>query len=392
QRLRRPAVGGGDRERGRRHLQSARVRTAHQHQLAGGQQRDPLRDQHHQRQHRRPSLRLQQRQSLVGLGVAGLRRARGRLHRRHPRLSRHRLGRRRGHRHARRRLRHQEQRPRQHQRLFDRLRQHRQLLRGRREPDLPLQRRRRHLDEQHERPRLDAVVGDVRLAERRALRHRDRHGLEIRRSRCDLVAGGAGAADAADRATPTTLYASTTPNNGVLKYTTASNMWTASNSGLPGTSVSVIASAPGGKLWAGVDYNGLYSSTDSAGTWSKAFSFPNTVSFDALATDFSSGAYLYVGDSGGVHVTVDGGTSWSNPLKGATAAAIAVDPSLATTVYVVASNGVYQSTDGAANFHPVFLGFNALYGTSFGVLATNANTLLAGSQISGIARSTTQGQ
>ena len=41
---------------------------------------------------------------------------------------------------------------------------------------------------------------------------------------------------------------------------------------------------------------------------------------------------------------------------------------------------MYQTANGGSTWHPVFIGFNALYGTSVGLQATNDNNVIVGYQ------------
>jgi photosystem II stability/assembly factor-like uncharacterized protein len=127
-----------------------------------------------------------------------------------------------------------------------------------------------------------------------------------------------------------------------------------------------------------------------------------------VAADPSHPATLYAGTALGVFKSVDGGANWAASGAGMPAArvqTIVIDPSATNTLYAgtltpsgVPSLGIFKSTDGAANWTSINNGLiDPIYGFSpvdVAALAfdpSNSQTLLAGTRLSEIFKSTDGG-
>lgn len=233
--------------------------------------------------------------------------------------------------------------------------------------------------------------------------------------------------------TPSIIYAATM-GSGVKKSTDGGITWISSNTGLTGLNINTLVMDPSspGTLYAGTDSRGIFKTIDSGTTWvatvpnainARAFTIaidpraPNTLyagvvnlsgmtgvikSTDAgatwVATDLvsKSGVYLgfvnsltidsvsskvYAGIFGkGVHVTSNGGASWTAlnaGLGNLYVNSIALDPATSDpkTMYVGTSGGIYKSVTSGSSWSLVRSGWtNTLLMNS-----TTAGTIYAGS-------------
>ncbi len=177
-----------------------------------------------------------------------------------------------------------------------------------------------------------------------------------------------------DRKTPATLYA--VNFNGVFKSTNSGGSWTSKNTGLISTNVRVLVLDPtdSNKLYAGTA-GGVFKSTNGGDSWSAINSGLTGSDIKSLAIDLGVPATLYAGlGFGGLFKSINGGASWTaingstgnflpntNAASGRSTANIQVISLIpaamantpAQTIYVGLSGGVYKSADGGANWTPV---------------------------------------
>jgi photosystem II stability/assembly factor-like uncharacterized protein len=205
---------------------------------------------------------------------------------------------------------------------------------------------------------------------------------------------------AIDPGNPSTLYAGT--DLGVFQSTNSGNSWSAVDTGLSDTALSVTAlvidpAAPG-TLYAGTD-GGVFRSTNSGGSWSAVNTGLSSTapSVTALAIDPTTLGTLYAGTHGGVFQSINSGGSWSAVNTGLSGtalsvAALAIDPTPPGTLYAGTAGGVFQSTDSGGSWTAVNTGLSgtALSVTALAIDPTMPGTLYAGTH-GGVFESTNSG-
>jgi len=128
--------------------------------------------------------------------------------------------------------------------------------------------------------------------------------------------------------------------------------WVASNQGLGNLSVNCLAVHPDDPdiIFAGT-FDGIYRSTDKAGTWTRVDSGWTQREVTAVAFDPLAGGVVYAGTrGGGVYKSTDGGDHWERRNTGLTDLIVwglAVDPSHPDTVFVGLDGGICRTYDGA---------------------------------------------
>ena len=151
------------------------------------------------------------------------------------------------------------------------------------------------------------------------------------RSSTGLPAATTVRALALDPAKTGTIYSGT--GTGVYKSSDMGATWSPASAGMPAGSISALVLDPANSqtLYA-LNNSSLYKSVDGAGLWT-----PAGVSGGALAVGNGGAAALYLGTTGGVQKSSDGGLTWSTltggDLAGIYPGCLAVDPVNSQTVY-----------------------------------------------------------
>lgn len=180
---------------------------------------------------------------------------------------------------------------------------------------------------------------------------------------------------------------------GVFRRAATATTWTASSTGITGSQVNALAVAPTDDaiLYAGLEGQGAFRSTDNGASWTYAGLTGQNV--NSLAVSPTSASTIWAATSRGVQRSDNGGVTWVAQLTfyNDTPTAVAVAPSSASTVYVTTDqSGVYRSTDGGSTWHQLTLPADV---NAFSVLIdpTHPSTLWVGTRFAGIARSTDAG-
>jgi len=166
-----------------------------------------------------------------------------------------------------------------------------------------------------------------------------------------------------DPAASTHLLAVST-DGGLYQSTDSGGHWTANTSFPPGTYVYTLAfSADGGTLYAGVDFDEIYSSVDGGTTWTYVSSLPfNPSAFCTslnISVDPTDATTLYVG-GGSIYYgftcavkSTDGGAEWtvlSGPMVSVVVRGFAINPQSPNTLYAAGNTGLFKSTDGGGTW------------------------------------------
>jgi hypothetical protein len=128
--------------------------------------------------------------------------------------------------------------------------------------------------------------------------------------------------------------------------------WTASNEGLGNLNVNCLAVHPDDAdiVFAGT-FDGLYRSTDRAGSWTRVDSGWTYREVTAIAFDPLAGDVVYAGTRGdGVYKSTDGGDHWESRNTGLTDLIVwglATDPGHPDTVFAGMDGGIFRTYDGA---------------------------------------------
>jgi photosystem II stability/assembly factor-like uncharacterized protein len=181
----------------------------------------------------------------------------------------------------------------------------------------------------------------------------------------------------------TNLYAGTA-NSGVYRSTDDGIHWTTINSGLTNHNILCLA-AGGTNLFAGAYDGGMFRSTDNGDTWSAADSGLSSPWIYAIAANATN---VFVSSSGSVYRSIDSGASWSvtnnPPLTGAGVLILS-----GSNLYS-GSLGISVSTDYGSSWTDISP--RNLVSSSVFSLAVSGDTLYAGTNGSGVFRSTDNGQ
>jgi photosystem II stability/assembly factor-like uncharacterized protein len=169
--------------------------------------------------------------------------------------------------------------------------------------------------------------------------------------------------------------------------------WTASSTGITGSLVNALAFAPSASkiLYAGLQGQGVFRSTDNGASWSYAGLRGRNIY--SLAVSPARAATVWAATSRGVWRTRDGGRTWVRQLAvpNDAATAVAVARSSLSTLYVTTfQSGVYRSTDGGRTWHRRSLPAWVL-ALSVAIDPGNASHLWVGTRYAGIVRSSDGG-
>ena len=216
---------------------------------------------------------------------------------------------------------------------------------------------------------------------------------------------------AIDPSNPATLYAGIDPD-GVYKSTNGGTSWTAAKSGLTNATVPALAIDPSNPatLYAGT-YGGVFKSPNGGSSWTDVNSgLTSTVGVLevvlALVLDPSNPATLYAGTYDFVYKSTNRGSSWTAENSGLTTTlansvyAMAIDPSNPSTIYAGTGGGgpppgVFKSTNGGTSWTAVYSApTSSTSYTTFYALAIDPSTpatLYAGTYGGGVFKSTDEG-
>jgi photosystem II stability/assembly factor-like uncharacterized protein len=180
---------------------------------------------------------------------------------------------------------------------------------------------------------------------------------------------------------------------GVFRRAQTASSWTPSSSGITGSEVNSLAYAPGNSavLYAGLQGQGLFRSTDSGKSWSYAGLRGQNV--NSVAVSPTRASTIWAATLTSVRRSRDGGTTWVKQFAVPDDAptAVAVARSSPSTLYVTTyQSGVYHSGDGGSTWHRLTLPGDVV---AFCILIdpANASRIWVGTRFDGIVRSTDGG-
>ena len=169
--------------------------------------------------------------------------------------------------------------------------------------------------------------------------------------------------------------------------------WTASSAGITGSQVNALTFAPSDSkvLYAGLQGQGVFRSTDNGASWRDAGLRGRNVY--SVAVSPTRAAIVWAATPGGVWRTRDGGKTWVKQLSlyNDSATAVAVARSSPSTLYVTTfQSGVYRSADGGQTWHRRSL---PAWVVAFSVAIDprSASHLWVGTRYAGIVRSSDGG-
>jgi uncharacterized protein (TIGR03437 family) len=173
---------------------------------------------------------------------------------------------------------------------------------------------------------------------------------------------------------------------GVYRSSDGGSNWNPSNTGLPPSADVRSFTRHNNSLFAGLNGEGVFVSTDEGGSWAARSNGLGNQQVNALASD---GVRLLAGTEGGVYRSVDNGQNWSLANTGITRQKILSLLATPSGLYAGTDLGLFRSTNGGDSWTPVNTGLTDLYILSLGV-APNGTTVFAGTT-SGVYRSTNSG-
>lgn len=218
-------------------------------------------------------------------------------------------------------------------------------------------------------------------------------------------AGNAGVpfyALAIDPTAPATLYAGDATGSGIWKSTDSGSHWATANVSLPGstgsrpfvTALAVDPSHPA-TVYAATYGNGVFVSTNAAGSWSAASSGIRDSRVASLTFAPGQSSTLYAGTyGGGVYQSADGAQSWTATNAGLQASlvgAVVLDPATAGKVFAATSDGVVVSSDFGATWRDSSQGLPTIPVTALARLSGTFAKLLAGTSGGGLFQSSDGG-
>jgi len=207
---------------------------------------------------------------------------------------------------------------------------------------------------------------------------------------------------AIDPTAPATLYAGDATGSGIWKSTDSGSHWATANVALPGSSgsrpfVTALAVDPShpATVYAATYGNGVFVSTNAAGSWSAASSGIRDSRVASLTFAPGQSSTLYAGTyGGGVYLSADGAQTWTAANAGLQASlvgAVVPDPSAAGRVFAATSDGVAVSSDFGATWGNSSQGLPTIPVTAFARLSGTSGKLLAGTSGGGLFQSSDGG-
>ena len=140
--------------------------------------------------------------------------------------------------------------------------------------------------------------------------------------------------------------------DGIYRFGTTADLWTASNDGLP--PVATVLEIVGGssaqsEMYAAIAGDGVFSSSDGGATWSALNQGLSSREVAALAVGNGASETVFAGTQVGVFALDAGSTTWrtTGVLPGSTdVLALAIDPSNQDRIYAGTLDGLAVSADG----------------------------------------------
>jgi photosystem II stability/assembly factor-like uncharacterized protein len=168
-----------------------------------------------------------------------------------------------------------------------------------------------------------------------------------------LPAGAVGYSISIDPENTNNMYAAMAGGTGVYKTNNSALNWFRRSEGLGSTDVRIVRVAPSAPrtVYAGTFGHGVFRTTNAADSWQAAGALPEGAARAvwAIAIDPASADRVWIGTSGGVFASQDGGATWTPMSAGLPAGrpvwSLAFDPSGPRLhAAVVGGNGVYTHT------------------------------------------------
>lgn len=191
-----------------------------------------------------------------------------------------------------------------------------------------------------------------------------------------------------------TVYVGTWHGGGVYKTTDDGSTWSQMSTGLNGTKIFAMILDPASPqtLYAATYLAGVYKTTNGGSNWSSAGLDPDFVY--RIAKHPSLNAPLIAGTAGdGLYLSTDSAGSWNRSdtgLKASSVTAWLVDPVSPSTVYAsVYGGGVFKSTNNGENWVEANTGLEDRHVHTLAMISSSV--LLAGTDRSGVYKSTDGG-
>ena len=158
------------------------------------------------------------------------------------------------------------------------------------------------------------------------------------------------------------------------------------------------------RVWYAGTTGGVYKSIDGLASWKKVNTglIPEQVleasmalGVNILAVDPQSPETVYAGTTNGLFKTANGAESWTRigeTLPDQFVSWIAIDPSVTETLYVVGREGIAKSRDGGISWTRMNSGLTTLNMRTITISPHDSQTLYAGTNGSGLYRSTNGGE
>lgn len=194
-----------------------------------------------------------------------------------------------------------------------------------------------------------------------------------------------------DPATASTIYVGSFNGGGLNVSRDGGATWTPRPVGSPDSYIwSTAVDRASGAIYAGAAGDGLWRSTDGAGTFTRLGASTIT-DVRSVAPD---GQRLLVGGRAGVHRSTDGGATWTQPLN-VFVYNVTVDPQNASRVFAATQTaGMFRSRDGGATFTAINTGLASLRtsrGNGVLIDPRNPDVLYVGTESAGVFKSTDGG-
>ncbi len=201
-----------------------------------------------------------------------------------------------------------------------------------------------------------------------------------------------------------TLAAATTV--GVFVSRDGGRSWTEHMAGM--TEVHIVVSIAQDPVrtqtWYAGTTGGAYKSVDGMATWKKVnqgliperiLEASMSLGVNVLMVDPHASETVYAGTTKGLYKTTDGAASWTRigeTLPDQFISWLVLDPTTAGTLYVAGREGIAKSTDGGTTWRPITKGMATLNMRTLTISPHDSRTLYAGTNGSGLYRSTDSGE
>ncbi|MEJ5306550.1 MAG: T9SS type A sorting domain-containing protein [Ignavibacteria bacterium] len=173
----------------------------------------------------------------------------------------------------------------------------------------------------------------------------------------------------------TDLFAGTY-GGGVFRSSNNGTNWSAVNSGLTDLEINCLT-VSGTNLFAGTDGGGIFLSTNLGQTWTQVNSGLTGISAKYVTSIIVHGNNIYAGtDGSGVYISINNGQSWiSSSLGGRNVYCFSVS---GTNLLAGTYGGVYLSTDYGTNWSNASTGLTGSTGIDVRALVTSGSSVFAG--------------